>query len=174
MYDTFMTYDVLTEIFSRHPLFNLFRKQNPALPLSFLFETFKKRGVLTVRQDELLIDLDYYIGEYDEEPEDSLSSRDRANSLITEWCSEKLKLLRRYRNDEGFWILELTPVAEKGIQWLEELSESAPVAAESRFTDILERLENLVSGSQKDPALRNPGNRSNRRGEQLPGRQTGE
>ena len=149
-----MTFDILTGIFSRHPLFHLFRKQNPALALSFLYETFKKRGVLTVRQDELLIDLDYYLGEYDEHLEDSMPSRDRAYSLIVEWCSEKLKLMRRYRNDEGFWILELTPVAEKGIQWLEELAESAPVAAESRFTDILERLENLVAGSLKDPELR--------------------
>jgi hypothetical protein len=152
-----MTYDVLRELFSRHPLFNLFRKQNPALPLGFLFETFKKRGVLTVRQDELLINLEYYLSEFDENvelPEDSISTGDRAGSLISEWCGEKLKLLRRYRNEEGFWILELTPVAEKGIQWLEELSESAPVATESRFTDILERLENLVSGSQKDPELR--------------------
>jgi len=149
-----MTFDILTGIFSRHPLFNLFRKQNPALAMSFLYETFKKRGVLTVRQDELLIELEYYLGEYDEPLEDSTPSRDRAHSLIVEWCSEKLKLMRRYRNDEGFWILELTPVAEKGIQWLEELTEAIPVAAESRFTDILERLENLVTGSQKDPELR--------------------
>jgi hypothetical protein len=149
-----MTFDILTEIFSRHPLFNLFRKQNPALPVSFLYETFKRKGVLTVLQDELLIDLEYYLEEYDELPEDSQPPGDRAGALIAEWCSEKLKLLRRYRNEEGFWILELTPVAEKSIQWLEELSESVPVAAESRFTDILERLENLVSGSQKDPELR--------------------
>ncbi len=154
MYHVGMTFDILSGIFSRHPLFSLFRKQNPALALSFLYETFKKRGVLTVRQDELLINLDYYLGEYDEHPDDSLPSRDRANALVVEWCSEKLKLMRRYRNNEGFWILELTPVAEKGIQWLEELTESAPVATESRFTDILERLENLVSGSLKDPELR--------------------
>ena len=154
MYYVPMTFDVLSSIFSSHPLFNLFRKQNPALALSFLYETFKKRGVLTVRQDELLIDLDYYLGEYDNHPEDSLPSRDRAHALIVEWCSEKLKLMRRYRNDKGFWMLELTPVAEKGIQWLEELAETAPVATESRFTDILERLEHLVSGSQKDPELR--------------------
>ncbi|MDF1569214.1 MAG: DUF3375 family protein [Spirochaetaceae bacterium] len=143
-----MTYEKLAPLFSNHPLFHLFRKQDPAFILSFLYDAFKKRGNLILQQEELVIDLAYALGE---ETEDS---SEKAQSLLNDWCSEGLRLLRRYRGEEGLWHLELTPVAEKALLWLEELTETAPIAAETRFSDILERLEGLVSGIQSDPKAR--------------------
>jgi hypothetical protein len=54
-----MTYETLAPLFANHPLFHLFRKQNPAFILSFLYEAFKKRGNLVLQQEELVIDLAY-------------------------------------------------------------------------------------------------------------------
>jgi hypothetical protein len=143
-----MTYEKLAPLFSNHPLFHLFRKQDPAFILSFLYQAFKNRGMLVLQQDELIIDLAYALGEETEDP------NEKAQMLLNDWCSEGLRLLRRYRGEDGLWRLELTPVAEKALLWLEELTETAPVATETRFSDILDRLENLVSGTQRDPQTR--------------------
>ena len=143
-----MTYETLQPLFGNHPLFHLFRKQDPAFVLSFLYAIFKKRDRLVIQQNDFLFDLSCELAE------DTAESMERAQVLLHEWCSEGLRLLRRYCGEEGQWLLELTPTAEKALLWLEELSETAPVAAETRFSDILDRLGGLVSGIQSDPAVR--------------------
>lgn len=60
--------------------------------------------------------------------------------------------LRKYTDDKGVDVYELTPHTEKALQWLQELHTKEFVGTESMFLDIFRKVKELVDNSHDDPA----------------------
>ncbi len=75
----------------------------------------------------------------------------RARQYLETWCSDEQNYLRKYTDDKGVDVHELTPHTEKAIQWLQELDQQGFVGTESIFLDIYRKVRELVENSQEDP-----------------------
>ena len=78
-----------------------------------------------------------------------------AREYLNEWSDNKQGWLRRYyapNSDEAH--LDLTPAAERAIQWLASLEEREFIGAESRLKLVFDLLHEIAEGSETDPHLR--------------------
>ncbi|WP_319560759.1 DUF3375 family protein [Marispirochaeta sp.] len=146
-----MDYYGLRRLFDDQPLLRLFRRQDPALVIAALYELFKKRERLTVTYDDAVLELGLFLDDMAEPDSEKMDSMVRAKKLIQEWCRHDNRFLRRYLDQSGVPVLELTPHTERAIRLIEDMSRVSYVATESRFTDILHRLRRLTRESIADP-----------------------
>ena len=149
--NSFLTYFNLRRLFDDQPLLRLFRRQDPALVLSVLYELFKTRERITVPYEDAVVELGLFLDDLNHDDAEQPNSIDRAEKLIKEWCRQDNRFLRRYLDESGLPVLELTPYTERAIRFIEDMSRVSYVATESRFTDILHRLRRLSSESIVDP-----------------------
>ena len=153
----FMTYKHLHTLLADSPSLRLLRAKNAPLILSFLFYAFKDPNRLTISSYELTDALADYL-EFLRQPEESGEAVDdvvaRARQYLDAWCSDEQNVLRKYTDDKGVDVHELTPHAEKAIQWVQELEEKEFVGTESMFLDIFRRVRDLVENSMDDPAYK--------------------
>ncbi len=137
-----------------NPALKVLRASSAALILGFLHAAFKERHCITVSNAELVPALAAYLVDtgYDEAREgDAL---ERAGRLIETWCGDENRYLRKYLDDRGAAIHELTSPMERVLRWIEDLEPREFVGTESRFQDILRRLRELVEESTEDPEQR--------------------
>lgn len=144
-----MDHSYIKQTLEEHPAIKILRARNAPLILGFLYEAFKKRQVITISNQDLVIALAQYLNTLEEEqPEDLF---DRSRGLIEDWCSEKNRYIRKYLNNKGEAVHELTSYTERTFRWLEDLKPRKFIGTESRFNNILNRLEELVEKTTDDP-----------------------
>jgi len=80
-----------------------------------------------------------------------INSKQRAKIYLESWSSEQNRYIRKYPNDKGEDVHELTPATEKVLQWLQDLEHKEFVGTESMFLDIVRRLQELYHNSAEDP-----------------------
>ena len=77
-----------------------------------------------------------------------------APEYLDDWAGDDHRWLRKYyppgTDDPAF---DLTPAAEKAIEWLSGLEQRQLVATESRLLTVLELLRQLTVGTETDPAV---------------------
>ena len=149
--NSLLTYFNLRRLFDDQPLLRLFRRQDPALVISVLYELFKSRERLTVPYEDAVVELGLFLDDLNQDEADQPNSMDRAEKLIKEWCRQDNRFLRRYLDESGLPVLELTPYTERAIRFIEDMSRVSYIATESRFTDILHRLRRLSHESIVNP-----------------------
>ncbi len=143
---------------SNHTL-QLIRRRNADLILSFLYDQFKgeeSKAVWTHRA--LAGKLTYFLealgyNEADEEVRSTKIFSDfetRAVQYLNNWSTAGF--LKKYPNEEGEDLHELTNSTEKVFQWIEELKPREFVGTDSRFKDLFTRLKDLIAQTEEDPA----------------------
>jgi hypothetical protein len=147
-----MTRSELALIIKENPTIKILRGQNASLVLAFLWLSFKKTQRITIPADELIISLGTFL-EIEEYPleGDNPNYLEKASQMITLWCHEDNRYMRKYVNDKGVIVHELTTYTERVFRWLDDLKPRETIGTESRFYDILRRLEELVSRSVENP-----------------------
>ncbi|MBN2443446.1 MAG: DUF3375 domain-containing protein [Spirochaetales bacterium] len=142
----------LTILIKENPTIKILRGPNAPLILAFLMEMFKKNQRITIPADELIISLGAYL-EMEEYPleGDNPDYLEKAGQMISLWCNEENWYMRKYVNDKGISVHELTGYTEKVFRWLDDLKPRETIGTESRFYDILRRLDELVSKSMENP-----------------------
>jgi len=147
-----MDYHRIKSLRENNPTVRLLNANNGPLIISFLYQAFKSGNKITISNDELVSNLSDYIflirstyGEelFPESPQDYLDS----------WTDEKY--LRKYypsTSDEPSF--ELTPAAEKAIEWLKDLEHREFVGTESRLIKIVDLLKEIVVRNSNDPGVR--------------------
>lgn len=79
----------------------------------------------------------------------------RAREYLDEWSSPERSWLRKYYPRTGEDAeFDLTPAAERAIEWVRSLTPTQFVGTESRLLTLLHLLRDLAAGSQEDPAAR--------------------
>jgi len=149
-----MTYEELKSIRSVSPVIRLIRARTAPLILSFLFREFKAANQVTIPQYELVNRLaDYleYLDDEDLRDGEAADSIALAEKYLSDWCDEDHRYLRRYPNDEGEPVIELTSYTERAFQWMEGLQKREFVGTESRFLTIYQQLQELIDNTREDP-----------------------
>ncbi len=150
-----MTYDNLKSLLATAPVIKLLRARNAALVLSFLYRSFKEQNQIVRTQYELLSQLsDFleYLNDEDLRDESGTDYQTIAADLLHKWCDEDHLYLRRYLNEGGEAVLELTTHTEKAFQWMDLLQKREFVGAESRFRNIVLQLQEIIDNTSEDPA----------------------
>ena len=147
-----LSYFSLCRLFEDQPLLRLFRRQDPGLVVAVLYELFKNRERLIISYEDAVLELGLFLDDITEEPDTGQSdTMVRAEKLIQEWSRQDNRFLRRYLDQSGKAVIELTPHSERAIRLIEDMSRVSYIATESRFTDILHRLRRLSRESIVDP-----------------------
>lgn len=159
-----MTYETLQALFAQSSSMKLLRARHAPLILSFLYQEFKVPNRLTIPNYELVDKLADYleaVGFQDEgdAPEDErfesesplIDVKLRAKLYIESWCGEQNRYVRKYPDEKGEDVHELTSATEQVLQWLQDMEHKEFVGTESMFLDIVRRLQELYHNSSDDP-----------------------
>lgn len=149
-----MDYAFLKSSLENDPAIRVLRSGQAPLILSFLYAAFKENHLITVSHQDLVLRLAGFLERLGQDTEADGEVLERASQLIDGWCGEQNRWLRKYLDDRGTSLHELTPALERAFRWLEDLRPREFVGTESRFQDILRRLRELVEGSGMDPEKR--------------------
>lgn len=151
-----MDYEKLISLLAHSPAVKLLRAKNAPLILSFLYREFKENNRLTISSYELVNRLADYLEalDYADETDPFEDILVRAKRYIDDWCSEQNRYLRKFPDETGEPVHELTADTEKAFQWIDSLEKKAFVGTESRFLDIFAKLTELVEKSSEDPEKR--------------------
>ena len=149
-----MNYEQLQTMLADSPGVKLLRAKNAPLIISFLYKEFKETHRLIISNYELVYSLaDYleFLSYSEQEFADIDDLTARARYYLEAWCADDQNYLRKYPDEKGIDVHELTPYTEKVIQWLQELQQKEFVGTESMFLDIFRKVKELVENSEEDP-----------------------
>ena len=161
MDNIFFSYDNLNNILTPKdgnalPVFRLLKRDRVAFIISFLYREFKLNSTLPIKNQDLIKRLAEYIDEIDEGLEASTDNNSffednltRAKKYIEEWSNQDI--IRQYPDETGENLHELTSYTEKAIRWIESIKPREFVGTESRFRDIIRRLNELIEETTEDP-----------------------
>lgn len=152
-----MQHQEIKRLIGFSPTVKLLRSRNAPLIISFLFKEFKEQNRIAISAYESVNHLADYIELLDEEDlmeMDIKTPLTAARKYIDQWCSEDNRYLRRYPDENGEPVLELTTHTEKAFQWIETLQSKEFVGTESRFLSIYQQLQDLMENTSADPKRR--------------------
>lgn len=129
----------------------LLKAKNVPLILSFLFNEFKSKNEISIPSTELIFRLASYL-EYVKFKDADFTKKDsysiRAKKYLDDWAEHGF--LRKYPNDIGEHLFELTSATERVIQWITSLDKKEFVGTESRFKDIFNKIREITENSTED------------------------
>ena len=145
-----MEYHDLVALRQKHPGWRLLVADHAPLIVSFLFETFIRPNIRTMAEPEIASRLDDYLYSLRSELGDDAFPRPAMNYLDT-WASDEHAWLRKfYPTDSDEPHFDLTPAAERAIDWLAGLEQRRFVGTESRLMTVFELLRQLAEGTETD------------------------
>jgi hypothetical protein len=141
--------DISLKFKTARPLVILRAKSAP-LMLSFFYKAFREGHITTITNTELRNKLEGYLEdlEYEEKDEelDATTFFDdyslKSEQYIEKWSNAGF--LRKYPNDEGEDLHELTSDTQKVIKWIDDLEQREFIGTNSRFKDIFFKLQNML------------------------------
>lgn len=155
-----MTFESLSLQFKSAKSLLLLRSKNAAFILSFLYKVFREPHLTSLTNTELRNKLEGFLEDQDySENDDELDANTlfddysvRAGQYVEKWSNAGY--LRKYPNDDGEDIHELTSDTVKVFQWLEDLAKREFVGTNSRFRDIFSKLQKIIEQSTESPERR--------------------
>jgi hypothetical protein len=155
-----MTFEEIQQHFKSTKSLLLIRAKNAAFILSFFQKVFANANVTTITNAELRSKLEGYMEELSyEEKDDELEAGTlfddfsvKAAQYIDKWSNNGY--LRKYPNDEGEDLHELTPDTLKVLKWLGDLQQREFVGTNSRFKDIFYKLQKMIEHTNENVEAR--------------------
>jgi len=149
-----MDFDTLHQLREVHGGWRLLLADHSPMIVSFLHRCFIEPNVRAVTEGELVSRLDDHLAGIREVQGEDAFPRP-ALAYLKDWAEDRRAWLRRYYtsdSDEAHY--DLTPAAENAIRWLDGLEQPQFVGAESRLMTVFDLLQQIVSGTETDPAAR--------------------
>lgn len=147
-----MNLDTYQQYYRQSPAWSLLRARSTPAILAFFAHVFKdaQQQVLPWFEAEIALEdfLTYSQSKMAEEKELE-ATRSQAARLLNQWVSHGW--LRKFPNDLGQDMLELSSHSEKALLFAQSLERQEFVGTESRFKDILHKLQEMVEGSRENP-----------------------
>lgn len=149
-----MDFDTLTSLRESHGGWRLLLADHAPMIASFFHRCFIEPNVRAMAEGELVTRLEDHLADIREVQGEDVFPRS-ALSYLKDWADDRRAWLRRYYttdSDEAHY--DLTPAAESAIRWLAGLNQPQFVGAESRLMTVFDLLQQIVSGTETDPAAR--------------------
>jgi hypothetical protein len=155
-----MTFDDLSLQFKTAKPLILLRANSAPLMLSFFYKVFKEAHVTTISNTELRNKLEGYLEDLEyEQKDDELDANSlfddhsiKAAQYIDKWSNTGF--LRKYPDDQGEDLHELTGDTQKVIKWIDDLQQREFIGTNSRFKDIFFKLKEMIERSNEDAEQR--------------------
>lgn len=138
-----------------HPAWRLLRAEHASLVMGFLYATFIAPNCRILAQGELVSQLDDYLFHLRQTGLGDNAFPQSASAYLDAWASDENGWLRKYYpadSDEPHF--DVTPSAERAIEWLVSLEQRQFVGTESRLMTVFALLRQIVEGTQSDPDVR--------------------
>ncbi|MFW6340070.1 MAG: DUF3375 domain-containing protein [Wenzhouxiangella sp.] len=149
-----MDFDALRNLREAHGGWRLLLADHAPMVVSFFHRVFIEPNVRAMAEGELASRLeDHLAGIREVHGQDSYPRP--ALAYPKDWADDQRAWLRRYYvsdSDEAHY--DLTPAAEGAIRWLAGLEQPRFVGAESRLLTVFDLLQQIVRGTETDPAAR--------------------
>lgn len=151
-----MDFDTLQSLRKRHPSWRLLAADHAPFIASFLFRAYTKLNARTYAQSSLSAMLDDHLFELRRQalPGEFVFPKS-AQEYLDEWAADTKGWLRKFYppdNDEAHF--DMTPAAERALEWLMTLRQRQFVGTESRLLTVFALLRELVQETSVDPELR--------------------
>jgi flagellar motility protein MotE (MotC chaperone) len=149
-----MDYRTLDTMRRTHPAWRLLAADNAPLIIGFLYQSFIQPNLRTLPQQELVSRLEDHLYHLREQLGEGVFPNP-AVRYLDDWASDSHAWLRKYypvNTDEPHY--DVTPAAEKVIDWLISLRRRQFVGTESRLMTVFELLRQMAEGSETDSATR--------------------
>lgn len=147
-----MDFNTVARLHKTDPAFLALNKAWLPLAVSFLHYVFKQKHEVLLLQDIFRERLDAYIEHINNTLADTDQFRHDARHYIDIW-SRDADLIRIRSRDDGY-VVQLSPHAERLIGWFEEMQNRGMIGTESRLRNILSLLDDVVTRSTEDIAMR--------------------
>ncbi len=155
-----MNFDSISFQFKTSKPLILLRAKSAPFTLSFFYKVFKEAHITTITNTELRNKLEGYLEDLEyEEKDDELEANTlfddnslKAAQYIEKWSNAGF--LRKYPNDDGEDLHELTSDTQKVMKWIDDLQTREFVGTNSRFKDIFFRLQEMIEQSTENAELR--------------------
>ncbi len=153
-YNEPMDFDTLRALRDAHGGWRLLLADHAPMIVSFFHRCFIESNVRAMAEGELVSRLeDHLAGIREVHGEDTYPRS--ALAYLKDWAEDRRAWVRRYYvadSDEAHY--DLTPAAEGAIRWLAGLEQPRFVGAESRLLTVFDLLQQIVRGTETDPAAR--------------------
>lgn len=149
-----MDYASLAHLRKYNTTWRLLTSPHAPLIISFLFAVFIKPNERSLPFDQVSTQLDDYLFHLrDSEGEDAFPKT--ARQYLDDWTNGATPYLRKYYvQGDDMPQLDLTPGAEKAVEWLQGLQPRQFVGTESRLMTLYRLLQEIVQEAEQDPALK--------------------
>jgi hypothetical protein len=152
-----VTFDELQTRFRTARPLVIMRMKSAPMMLAFFHKVFRSGHITTLTNSELRTKLEIYLEDIGyEQVDDELDAitlfddqAQKAAQYIEKWSSAGF--LRKYPDDTGEDLHELTPDSLKVLNWLDDLEKREFIGTNSRFRDIFSRLREMIEQSNEDP-----------------------
>lgn len=149
-----MDHDSLIRLQRTHSAWRLLSADHAPLILSFFTLVFIQPNRRAMPAPELTAHLEAYLDQLQEAHGTQLYPKS-AREYLDDWASAEKAWLRKYYPRSGEDAeFDLTPAAERAIEWIRSLSPQQFVGTESRLLTLLHLLRDLATGAQEDPLVR--------------------
>lgn len=149
-----MDFETLDSLRRNHPAWRLLAAEHGPFIVSFLHHAFIASNARSLSQQELVSRLEDHLFSLRERLGPDAFPRTAAQYL-DDWAADGRGWLRKYYPPDGDEPhFDLTPAAEKAIDWISRLGEQHFVATESRLMMVFELLRQLTEGTETDPQAR--------------------
>lgn len=154
MQDCQVDHDTLDRFRQTHPAWRLLAADHAPLILSFFELAFIRPNRRAIAAPELTSHLDAYLAQLSETHGAERYPKS-ARQYLEDWAAPDRGFLRKYYPRSGEEAeFDLTPAAEKAVEWIQSLTPQQFVGTESRLLTLFQLLRDLAVGAQSDPAAR--------------------
>ena len=149
-----MDYHTAAQLRRHHPAWKLLQAQHAPLTISFLDEVFIQPNERSLSESHLQARLEDRLFNL-RETEGEEAFPQTAAHYLNDWADNDKGWLRKFypaNSDEAHF--DLTPAAEKAIQWLNSLTERQFIGTESRLKTVFDLLQQMLEGVETDKQTR--------------------
>jgi len=136
-----MTYDYLKNLKSTNLTLKLLNSDNFAMSLAFFHFAFVQKRNITLNHSAILLYLDDFL--YDINQTYTGAFPKSAKEYLEDFSHDRSAYLRKYHGSDDEALFELTPHAQKALEFIESLEKKEFIGSRSKFNIIFELLEEL-------------------------------
>ncbi len=148
------SFEALTDLRGDHATLRLLNASNAPLILSFFHQAFIAPNVRSLRESDALTLLDHHLDAIRSRHGDDLFPKS-PRQYLDDWAADGSAYLRRTlprgKEEPEF---DLTPAAERTLEWIADLEPARFIGTESRLTTLVELLRALAQGTNTDREAR--------------------
>jgi len=149
-----MNYDYLDRLKKTHPSWRLLSADYAPLVISFLERVFIDQNIRSIKESYLEEKLEDYLVHIRSIHGNESFPR-KAYEYLDDWSESTHGWVRKYYpklGDEAEY--DITPAAEKSIEWLKSFEKKEFVGTESRLLLIFQMIRDLIAATETDPQKR--------------------